>query len=136
MIGIEVSITKYISDEPQPGIVECFFVDANGREWRFVEKTVYVGSSNLISSSIYPQQGVIGCEIIEQKGSTTLVTTDKPWVIESEEGKTKFEVNTKLLVEWESGSDELRSWNGNTYQSSQVDVKKRRNLPRTFNFPV
>jgi len=41
MIGISVLITKYISDDPQPGIVECQLIDAYGNEWVFQ----YVGES-------------------------------------------------------------------------------------------
>ena len=42
MNGLLVEIVKYVSDEPQPGVVECRLIDANGVTWTFVEKTAIV----------------------------------------------------------------------------------------------
>src|SRR5882757_5008577 len=39
MVGMKVTILRYISDEPQPGIVECELEDAYGRSWSFIDKT-------------------------------------------------------------------------------------------------
>jgi len=31
MLGVKVTILRYISDDPQPGVVECELEDAHGR---------------------------------------------------------------------------------------------------------
>jgi hypothetical protein len=55
MQGIRVTIVRSISDEPQPGIVECQFEDAHGRQWSFVEKTAMVSAEHLDAQATYPQ---------------------------------------------------------------------------------
>jgi hypothetical protein len=40
MTRMKVSIARYISDDPQPGIVECQFQDAYGHQCSFIEKTL------------------------------------------------------------------------------------------------
>jgi len=57
MLGIEINIVRYISDAPQPGIVECHVEDAYGRRWSVVEKTMIVSAELLDIHSDYPQQG-------------------------------------------------------------------------------
>lgn len=105
MLGIEVSITRFVSDEPQPGIVECEFIDVNGYEWKFLEKTAVVSEADLNSDTNYPQPGVIGCQVIEKKADILLVTTTEPWNIESTTGETEFRVYLDSLVECENGAD-------------------------------
>jgi hypothetical protein len=36
MLGVKITILRYISDDPQPGVVECQLVDANGNSWLFL----------------------------------------------------------------------------------------------------
>ena len=48
-IGIRVTITRYVSEEPQPGLVECLFDDAFGQRWVVLDKTVIV-SNELIDA--------------------------------------------------------------------------------------
>ena len=64
MLGIKVTILRYVSDEPQPGIVKCQFEDAYGRRWSFVEKTAIVSAEHLDAQSTYPQLGVVAGEVI------------------------------------------------------------------------
>src|SRR5438132_7824953 len=83
MIGVRVSITRYVSDEPQPGIVECAFCDVHGRRWSFVEKTAMVSSDYLDARTSYPQPGIIACEIAGRRLDATgreiiLVSTERP----------------------------------------------------------
>ena len=63
MVGIKVQITKYIDDDPQPGIVECRLFDVYGKEWVFQDKSAIFSSDILNADSNYPQPGVIACEI-------------------------------------------------------------------------
>jgi len=105
MLGIRVTIVRYISDEPQPGIVECQFEDAHGHRWSFVEKTAYVSIRNLDAQSKYPQEGVLACEIVQHSldraGREVIrIDTEHPSHIESVEGETKFDVLPESLIEF------------------------------------
>jgi hypothetical protein len=110
-IGVSVSITRYVSDDPQPGIVECEFSDANGRRWSFVEKTAIVSAEYLDARTSYPRPGVIACEIVERRRDGTgqeiiVIDTERPWGVESIDGSKRFEVIPASLVEWDWGSKE------------------------------
>jgi len=105
MLGIKVTIVRYISDEPQPGIVECQFEDAHGHRWSFVEKTAIVSTQNLDAQATYPQEGVAACEILQRNidgaGREVIrVDTEPPWHIESVEGETQFDVLPESLIEF------------------------------------
>ena len=66
MTGMKVKIVRYISNDPQPGIVECEFEDAYGRRWSFVEKTLVVSAEQLDAHSVYPQPGITQCNIVQR----------------------------------------------------------------------
>src|SRR5262249_31878179 len=117
MIGIRVSIARHISDDPQPGIVECEIVDAHGHRHSFIEKTAIVTAEMIDSSSAYPRAGVIACTIIDRRQNESgreiiVIDTQSPWNVESTEGLMQFEVTSASLVEWERGSDVQHPWNG------------------------
>jgi hypothetical protein len=126
MIGIRVAVTRYVSDEPQPGIVECEFHDACGRRWSFVEKVPIVSAEYLAAASRYPQPGVIACEIAGRTRDAAgreivLVDTERPWGVESVDGSTRFEVLLASLVEWEWGSNVKRAWDGRAEPVAEAD---------------
>jgi hypothetical protein len=105
MQGVKVTIVRYISDEPQPGIVEFQLEDAHGRRWLFVEKTALVSPEHLDAYSAYPQRGVVAGEIvnrsIDASGREVIrIDIERPWHIESVEGATQFDVLPESLVEW------------------------------------
>ena len=117
MIGIRILISRFISADPQPGIVECEFKDTHGRCWKFVEKTAIVSAENLDAQSGYPRRGVIACEITSRRQDATgceilSIDTDRPWGVESVDGRTQFDVSSSSLVEWEWGSNNERAWDG------------------------
>jgi hypothetical protein len=117
MIGVRVSITRYIADEPLPGIVECEFQDAHGRRWMFVEKTAYVSPDILDLQTNYPRPGAIACEIVERSHDAAgreiiVIDTERPWDVESVNGSTRFEVLPIALIEWDSGHSMEWAWNG------------------------
>jgi hypothetical protein len=116
-IGIRTVITRYLGDDPQPGIVECEFVDANGQRHVFVEKTAIVTWDDVDSKSVYPHPGVIVCKIVnryrdESCREIIVVNTREPWGIESTEEKEEFSVLPDSLIEWKYGSTEVRKWDG------------------------
>jgi hypothetical protein len=119
MIGVRVSITRYVSDEPQPGMVACEFCDAHGRRWNFVEKTAIVSADYLDARTSYPQPGVIACEITGRRLDATgreiiMIDTERPVYVEAVDGTIQFEVLPASLVEWEWGSKVERAWDGST----------------------
>jgi uncharacterized protein YodC (DUF2158 family) len=104
MIALSVQITRYISDDPQPGVVECRLFDAYGNEWIFLEKTAIVSSLDLTADADYPQPGVIACEIIEQWQDVNgkeiaSVNTERPWRIETLDGVSRFDVLRSQIIE-------------------------------------
>ena len=110
MIGIKVSILRYVTDDPQPGIVACQFVDANGRHWCFIEKTavVYAWSESLGPQSRFPIigfiAGTIGNKVLAKTGDEALeFSTERPWGIESIEGESTFIVRMESLIELPEG---------------------------------
>jgi hypothetical protein len=99
-----MTITRYVSDEPQPGIVECEMVDAHGRRWLFLEKTAVISSFHLDACTCYPRPAIIAVEVVgrfqdAQLGEILRIDTDRPWGIQSVEGETLFEILPTLLVE-------------------------------------
>jgi len=103
MVALKVKVMRYISDDPQPGIVECEFVDAGGRRWSVVEKTAIVSRQHLDANTSYPVQGIVACEIVrratDKKGREVVtINTERPWLVESVDGVTQFEVLADCLV--------------------------------------
>lgn len=103
MLAVKVKIVRYISDDPQPGIVECELEDVHGQRWSIVEKTAIVSTAHLNAHSPYPQQGFIGCEIVQRRGDAereiVRITTERPCMVESTDGSTEFDVLPNALVE-------------------------------------
>src|SRR5262245_35112263 len=104
MLSVKVLITRYVSDDPQPGIVECELHDAHGRRWCFLEKTAIVSANDLNAKTIYPQPGKIAGEIVERHREATgreiiRFDTERPWGVGSIEGVTQFEILPDSLVE-------------------------------------
>jgi hypothetical protein len=88
MLGVKVTILRYISDDPQPGIVECQLEDANGKRWLFVEKTgLVISPAALDSKTSYPQPGLLGCGILQNWRDTAQpeivsITTSRPCYVD------------------------------------------------------
>lgn len=100
---LHAQITRWVDDDPQPGVVECRIVDRFGREWLFIEKSAVVTAADLSSASVYPQPGVIGCTIVsrghdESNRAIAEIDTEEPWGIESTEGVTRFHVFADQLA--------------------------------------
>jgi len=103
MLGIKVSITRFVSDD-QPGFVECRFTDAWGREFVVEEKVPIVTLEDLNEKSVYPRVGTIACKVVKEwtdKEGRKLLTidTEKPWHIETIDGVQQFDILEKDLIE-------------------------------------
>jgi hypothetical protein len=103
MLAVKVKIVRYLSDDPQPGVVQCELEDAHGQRWSIVEKTAIVSTADLDARSSYPQQGLIGCEIVRRRRDAECeivrITTERPWNVESIDGSTEFDVLPNALLE-------------------------------------
>ena len=103
MKAIKIKITCFISDH-QPGFVEGRFNDAWNKEHVVQDKVPVLTSEDLDANSAYPQDGVIGCEIIKQwtdKDQRLIftVTTEKPWSVDTIDGLTEFDILEEQLIE-------------------------------------
>jgi hypothetical protein len=99
---IKAEISRYIDDEPQPGIVECIFVDALGQSHFFIEKTAVVSSQALLATSTYPIACELACEVeaqwTDQDGNSfARICTDRPWGIESITGEIRFVIRSSQI---------------------------------------
>jgi hypothetical protein len=103
MVGIKVTITKYISDDPQSGIVEAKFTDAWDNEHILVEKTAILSSESLNQGSQYPRDEFVECEVIEkwtdEKGRRLAkIDLNKPCGIETVNGLTTIDVEERVII--------------------------------------
>jgi hypothetical protein len=69
------TITRWVDDEPQPGIVEARTRDADGLEWVFVDKSAIFSAASLTSATEYPVEGVIGCNVVLEGPDVSRVRT-------------------------------------------------------------
>jgi hypothetical protein len=104
VLAIKVTIERF-TQEWQPGIVECRFVDAAGKAHLFEEKVPVVSTENLTAQSTYPRDGIIACLLIARCATAdgreiVTVDTEQPWGIESKTGQTQFDVFHDQLVEF------------------------------------
>jgi hypothetical protein len=100
---LPVQIVRFVSDDPQPGIVECEFTDARGEVHRIVEKVAVVTDAELTSGSEYPQPGYVACTILERmdggNGSRfARITIAEPWGVETSTGQTELVVDESELT--------------------------------------
>ena len=105
MLGVKVTILRYISDDPQPGVVGCELEDAHGRRRSLVEKTAIVNAAHLDADTSYPQQGIIACEIVRRSRDAAereivRISSERPWLVESVDGLTEFDVLPDAQVEF------------------------------------
>ena len=91
-----------------PGAVECKFKDAWGAEHTVLEKYPIVTDKVLDAESLYPQEGLIVCELVKEWQDTTgrnivTVNSEMPWGIETTTGATEFDLEQEQLIEFDMG---------------------------------
>ena len=102
MNTISVQIVRF-TDESQPGWVECVLQDASGREWLLADKVPVFTEAHLDAGSIYPQPGVVACEVVrewtdENSRRRCIISTKHPWGVEATSGETQFEVFSNQIT--------------------------------------
>jgi hypothetical protein len=64
--NVACEIVRWVSDDPQPGIVEAHLVDADGTRWSFIDKWP-IFTSALDPLSRFPVSGAIRCEVLDRE---------------------------------------------------------------------
>jgi hypothetical protein len=103
VLQLKVSITRYVSDDPMPDLVECGLIDRNGQHWLFFENRALVSDEVLGPDTLYPRPGVIPCHVMDRfrdaEGREVVrVDTGLPWGVVSSGEVTQFEVFIEDLV--------------------------------------
>jgi len=75
-----------------PGWVLCAFQDVSGNTHTFEEKVPVVSSDFLDENSDYPQDGLIGCEILEEHENVITIDLMNPRQIQTQNGENVFKV--------------------------------------------
>ncbi|MBV9991734.1 MAG: hypothetical protein JOZ72_10610 [Alphaproteobacteria bacterium] len=105
------TITRWVDDDPQPGIVECRLDDAAGRSWFFIGKYYDFTQDELRATSQYPRRGYLACDVTarrrdDRKREIASIDTDTPdRGRDSEEGMCAFDILADQLV-----ADALPAW--------------------------
>ena len=99
--NLAVQIVRFVDDH-QPGWVEFEFVDAEGRQHKFIDKIVIFTADLLNSGSAYPQSGGVRSEVLAEwrdaRGRQLVrVSTARPEGIDSTDGVSEFVVPTTQL---------------------------------------
>ncbi len=96
MFEIKAKATKLVDNTGYPEVVLIEFNDYAGKKHNFIEKWPVVSAQEFDGS--FPKDCTIACTIVEEKETSYIVDTSKPWSIESEEGLTIFEISKNLLL--------------------------------------
>ena len=101
-VEIGVEIVRFVSYEPQPGLVECVLVDADGARHSIIDKTAILSEENLLAKTVYPRVGVVACEVEDEWTDgmgrrLARIDTEKPWGVEATDGRTRFVVLSSAL---------------------------------------
>jgi hypothetical protein len=102
MMELAVQVVRFVSGDPQPGVVACEFVDAEGRRHTLIDKVPICCFEHLDAHSTYPQPGAVRCEVLARWRDDTgrdavRVTIDLPDHVESSEGVSEFVVLSTQL---------------------------------------
>jgi len=85
-------VTRWVADEPIPGLVEVVLVDGAGHAWTFVDKTAMFESKDsiLLSTSSYPTEVRLACTVVRRTAEAVTVSTAMPAGLETTDGKSTF----------------------------------------------
>jgi len=74
MLEIYVRAVRWVADDPQPGIVECRLVDADGVEHVFIDKSaIFDDGDRLRSDASYPIELKLACRVVREGEGDLLV---------------------------------------------------------------
>jgi len=113
---LKCEIVRWVADDPQPGVVEARIVDAEGRQWSFLDKIAVFDMTGTVGpESSYPQPGLIRCEVLTDTSSEVaptelVVTTLRPDAVTTDDGRSTFRVELTQL-----------SWDGEHEETPEPD---------------
>lgn len=90
---LRATATRWVADEPQPGIIEVQFTDYHGRVVTIHEKSAVI-SGELLPTTDYPVEVRLLCEII---AVSTLAWAVRLVYAEDVTGRTEFMVNWQAI---------------------------------------
>lgn len=93
---------RWVSDEPQPGLVEVILTDADGNAWSLIDKSAVFDDANVLGpNAAYPLPVLVACNVRERRSDDAgrhLVVIDLlPWGV-GEDGAT-YVVSEAQLTE-------------------------------------
>ena len=91
MPEVSVLAVRWVADDPQPGIVECHLVDADGTTHVLVDKSaIFDDADRLRADSSYPIALKLGCRVVRDEGSDLEI--ELAHHLESVDGRRTFRV--------------------------------------------
>ncbi|WP_157529772.1 hypothetical protein [Nocardia sp. NRRL S-836] len=93
-----------MSDDPQPGWVEVQLTDATGTVWSLFDKPpIFDADGQLTPDATYPVDVELDCEIVTREADDNgrelvVISTRRPWGVETESGRHRFEVEPGQLA--------------------------------------
>jgi hypothetical protein len=87
---LPVQIVRFVTREPQPGVVACELVDAEKRIHTLIDKVYIFSTEELDEQSRYPLTGSVSCKLLAAFQDTHGHELLKIATIESTEGLSEF----------------------------------------------
>ena len=92
--AVVCQVVRWVSDEPQPGLVEAQVEDAAGTVWSFIDKEPIFCA---VTPTTYPVAGIIRCTIVATEADSdgrevAVIDTGRPDGVASVDGTTRFRV--------------------------------------------
>ena len=99
LVFVKARATRWVSDEPFPGLVEVELTDGSGKAWTFVDKYPMFGpGDDLRPDGRYPINLTLACTVIDRTSNTVTISTAQPWGLESVNGTYHFVMRPDQIV--------------------------------------
>jgi hypothetical protein len=103
---LRASVTRWVSDEPFPGLVEVELRDGKGKGWSFVDKyPMFLQKGILSPSSQYPVSINIACTVLRRSPEEIVVSTAEPWGLEAADGTYEFVMDPSQVLDPRDATD-------------------------------
>ena len=97
MPAVQVRAVRWVADDPQPGIVECRLVDADGVEHVLIDKSaIFDDADRLRSDAAYPIALTLTCRVIREDAAELEVELADD--VESVDGQRTFRVSRRSMA--------------------------------------
>ena len=99
---VRVTVTRWVSDQPFPGLVEVVLRDARGVAWPFVDKPPMFTRGILTSRTSYPLDATMACTVLgvrQEEGRKVVdISTVAPWSLAAVDGTFEFAVRPEQII--------------------------------------